>query len=1053
MKIAYKLILWATVSAALTWTWVVGFYATSAGQDSLRQVIERTSAARASGVMDEIDRVMHTRIAEWIAYVRSPVARRVLRASNREFEHLEDREQYIDEQDREWCAAPKGTPIPLMERLINNELADDLRLKLSKLEQVNGYAVFGKVFVTNRYGANVAQTNRTTDYQQDDEDWWRLAMRDGLYVSDVGFDESANVFSTDICVRVDDEGGSPLGVLKAVLNIQEAIEIVDMRSSGQGTDIPCDLILFTADHRIIHIGNVDAPPLENGSRYFDGVEFPSQEHVFTVQRYDRTSGDQLLSTYALSQGHAGFKGLGWILLLEYETGDILSPVHRLQSNVLVIAAGATLLALAFGITVAVALSWRVERLVNATVAFGQGNLATTVRVRGADELAELGNSFNRMARDLQHTTQGLQEQTRKVERKNRLLEQEITERKRVEKHLKQAKQIAETAARSKSEFLANMSHEIRTPMTAILGYAENLLDAGLSDSEKVNATHIIRRNGEHLLQIINDILDISKIEAGKLKVERIRCSPVGLVADVRSLMQVRADAKGLPFRIEFAGAIPETIQSDPTRLRQIFVNLVGNAIKFTENGAVRFVTRFVKDLRVQGAKGSRSQRVEGPGDAGEPPSAPLEPSTPQILEPSDPQTLGPFLQFDVIDSGIGMTPEQMGKLFQAFGQADSSTTRKYGGTGLGLAISKRLADMLGGDITVESKLGEGSMFRVTVATGPLGGVKMLDDPAQAMVVEPGVTAKAERDHSKLECRILLAEDGKDNRDFISLILRRAGAEVDIAENGQVAVEMALGALYRRRLGDGAKPYDIILMDMQMPVMDGYEATSQLRGKGYRSPIIALTAHAMAGDRDKCIRVGCDAYATKPINRVAFFDTIRKHLPVKGARGQGVKGQSDAGGPPSASLGPSNPQTLEPSDPRSLGPFLQNVIVSELSGDADMLELIERFVDRLPRRIAALEQALAEQDIEALATVGHRLKGAAGDYGFMPISEAAAVLERSAKAKHGFGELNEGVQTLVDLCRRARATAETSEAGGAGEVDNSAQDVPNRDRKGADDVKR
>ena len=394
--------------------------------------------------------------------------------------------------------------------------------------------------------------------------------------------------------------------------------------------------------------------------------------------------------------------------------------------------------------------------------------------------------------------------------------------------LEAAKQDAEAASHSKSEFLANMSHEIRTPMTAILGFTEAMLDPDQSPSDKLNAVHTVRRNGEHLLQIINNILDISKIEAGKLEVERIRCSPINLVAEVKSLMQVRADAKSLPFNIEYIGAIPETIESDPTRLKQILVNLVGNAIKFTETGGVRLVTRFVDERA------------------------------------------GPEIQFDVLDTGLGMTEEQVSGLFKAFSQADTSTTRKFGGTGLGLNISKRLAEMLGGDVTVESEPG-GSMFRVTVATGPLDGIKMLDDPTTATIVQPEAAAVANPDADKLDCRILLAEDNPTNRALVAGILKKTGAEVTVVENGKLAVDAALSAR------DEGKPFNVILMDMQMPVMDGYEATGLLRQKNYSGPIIALTAHAMTSDRQKCLDAGCDDFATKPIDRRKLIQTIVTHL--------------------------------------------------------------------------------------------------------------------------------------------------------------------------------
>ena len=402
--------------------------------------------------------------------------------------------------------------------------------------------------------------------------------------------------------------------------------------------------------------------------------------------------------------------------------------------------------------------------------------------------------------------------------------------------LVKARKAAEAATQVKSEFLANMSHEIRTPMTAILGFADVLLEHGSLDNappERVEAAETIKRNGQYLLRLINDILDLSKIEAGKVVIERLRCSPSQIVAEVASLVRVRADAKGLAFNTEYVGAVPETIQTDPTRLRQILINVIGNAIKFTEVGGVRLITRLVDD-------GTE-----------------------------------PLIRFDVVDTGLGMGGEQVAKLFQPFTQGDASTTRKFGGTGLGLTISKRLAGMLGGDIAVlDTAEGIGTRFRVTVATGPLEGVRMIEDPVFATTATTEATKTTTgADQPTLDgYRILLAEDGPDNQRLIGHVLRKAGAQVTVVENGKLAAEAALA------VGDpGAPGFDVILMDMQMPVMDGYEATGLLRQKGYSGPILALTAHAMAGDRDKCLQAGCDDYASKPIDRKKLIKTIRQHL--------------------------------------------------------------------------------------------------------------------------------------------------------------------------------
>ena len=410
--------------------------------------------------------------------------------------------------------------------------------------------------------------------------------------------------------------------------------------------------------------------------------------------------------------------------------------------------------------------------------------------------------------------------------------------------LSTARLEAETADVAKSEFLANMSHEIRTPMTAILGYSEILRDGGLSQSETIDAVETIHKNGDYLLTIINDILDLSKVEAGKMKIEHIRCSPHAIIADVASLMKVRSDAKKIGFNTECRGPMPETIQSDPTRLKQILINIIGNAIKFTDEGGVRLITRFVPS-----AEGGRSG---SPNEA--------------------------YLQFDVVDTGVGMTEEQVRSLFQAFSQADGTMTRKFGGTGLGLVISKKFAELLGGDVTVvDSQPGCGTRFRITIVTGSLDGVRMIDQSMATPSTEPDRPSETSQTEKPLDCRILLAEDGPDNQRLISFVLHKAGAEVTVAENGQIAFDQAMAAVSQ------GKPFDVILMDMQMPEMDGYEATEQLRQKGYTGPIIALTAHAMEGDREMCIKAGCDDYTTKPIDREKLVRLILEyvqHNPLK-----------------------------------------------------------------------------------------------------------------------------------------------------------------------------
>lgn len=398
------------------------------------------------------------------------------------------------------------------------------------------------------------------------------------------------------------------------------------------------------------------------------------------------------------------------------------------------------------------------------------------------------------------------------------------------------------ASRSKSEFLANMSHEIRTPMTAILGYTEVLNDTTTNAAAR-EAIDVIQRNGSHLLDLINDILDLSKIEACEMTTERIVCSTRDMLRDVEMVMRNRADQKHLQFHLTIDDDVPSTITTDPTRLKQILLNLLSNAIKFTSKGYVRL-------------------------------KASLKP-----------HATHPVLQLTISDSGIGMTSEQISRLFKPFTQADSSMTRKYGGTGLGLCISKSLTEILGGSIHVESTIGQGSTFRIELdvqhaSESDVSGRHHFKPASVTAQSSPSVHAQAPRpksvDDSEIieKClagyHILLAEDGLDNQRLISYVLRKEGADVRIVSNGQEAVDAVT-----------AEPvaFDLIILDMQMPVLDGYQAATKLRVMGIELPILALTAHAMSGDEQKCLDAGCDAYATKPIQRPQLIETLQDLLSV------------------------------------------------------------------------------------------------------------------------------------------------------------------------------
>ncbi len=386
---------------------------------------------------------------------------------------------------------------------------------------------------------------------------------------------------------------------------------------------------------------------------------------------------------------------------------------------------------------------------------------------------------------------------------------------------------ADEANRQKSLFVANTSHELRTPLTAILGYAELLADPKYAAENAADACATITRNGEHLLQVVNDLLDMSKIEAGGLTVEAVPTDPALIVEDVVSLMRVRAAGKGIALDRTFETPLPRSFPCDPVRLRQILLNLVGNAIKFTPSGRVA--------LRIE-----------------------FRPKTGG----------GGTLRFAVEDSGIGMTEEQVGRLFRRFAQAEDSTARRFGGTGLGLALSKTFAELLGGQVLVRSCPGVGSTFTLEVPV-PADSSTITWHPdadgIAAMHEERAQAAAHDDEQPNLTgVRILLADDGVDNRRLVAHHLAQCGAEVITAENGRDAVA--------RLLADTAPRFDLVLMDMQMPELDGYRATHLLRERGWSAPIVALTANAMSTDRERCLQAGCDDYLTKPIDRRKLLRT-------------------------------------------------------------------------------------------------------------------------------------------------------------------------------------
>jgi len=396
-----------------------------------------------------------------------------------------------------------------------------------------------------------------------------------------------------------------------------------------------------------------------------------------------------------------------------------------------------------------------------------------------------------------------------------------------------AKTTAEEASRRKTQFLAYASHEIRTPLQAILGFAEQLDEGTLASDERAEAVRVIRRNGEHLLTVLSDVLDLARIEADRLEVRYTPCDLRQVVDEVVRLFAGAAREQGVAIAVEERTPLPATVGTDKTRLRQVLINLLGNAV--------------------------RSARADQPGcDAPVRLTLAAEASPPRIL-------------VQVRDHGPGLPQQELQRMFEPFGQAAATADHRLG-TGLGLAISRRLARLLGGDLTAESTIGEGTTVEFTFDPGPLEPETLWHRNRVPAAAPPAAENRLGKTY------VLLAEDGRDNRLLLGTILKRAGIDVESVPDGAAALDAVAEA---ERAG---RPFDAIVMDMQMPVMDGYEATARLRERGCAVPILALTADALADARQRCLDAGCDAYASKPIDRRALLQALRGLLDadVRGA---------------------------------------------------------------------------------------------------------------------------------------------------------------------------